>query len=48
VAGQLRVTSDGSGGTLVQGSIDTDAAVEFEIQLVGVNPSSMLASDFVL
>jgi hypothetical protein len=42
------VDSDGAGGTLVQGSIDTDADVEFEIQLVGVDHTSMVAGDFVL
>jgi hypothetical protein len=48
VAGQLRVTSDGDGGTLVQGSTDTDTDAEFEIQVVGVLPGAFDVTDFIL
>lgn len=46
--GQLRVGLDGAGRTLVQGSTDADAAAEFEIQVVGVDPSAFVAADFIL
>ena len=47
-SGLLRVTSDGAGGTLVQGSTDADTDAEFEIQLVGVDPNALIAADFIL
>jgi len=48
LAGQLRVATDGAGGTLVQGSTDADAAAEFEIQVVGVVHTDFVAADFIL
>jgi Ca2+-binding RTX toxin-like protein len=48
VDGQLRVTSDGAGGALVQGDVNGDMSADFEIQVAGILPTAFDATDFVL
>ncbi len=46
--GQIRAVTDGAGGTILEFNTAGTSGTEFELQVVGVDPTAFVAGDFVL